>query len=85
MAFSLDRLRKIVNALPVSSAPGPDGMTYLLIRFGGDTLLRQCLRLFTHLLSVGDIPEAWRRAIVFFPYIKEKDRKWNVATTARLA
>jgi hypothetical protein len=72
--FSFENLQKIVNVLPASSSPGPDEMSYSLVRFGGDTLLRQCLRLFKYFLSAGDIPEAWRRATVF-PIYKGKGSK----------
>ena len=72
--FSMNALRNIVNTLPVSSAPGPDGMSYSFIRFSGDILLCHCLRLFKFFLSAGDIPEVWRIATVF-PIYKGKGSK----------
>ena len=54
----------IVQGLPNKSSPGPDGITYLLVKEGGYKLFGILARFYDLLLSKGEIPFQWKQACV---------------------
>lgn len=55
---------KVVKRLPNRSSPGPDGITYELVKEGGHSLFSILARFYGILLSKGEIPMEWKHAHV---------------------
>ena len=64
LEVKVDDVYKVVRDLPLRSSPGPDGITYLMIKEGGFKLTAIFARFYNFLLSRGDIPTEWKRAHV---------------------
>ena len=62
--ISFDVVAKVVRSLPANSAPGPDGITYQMIKEGGATLIEIMCRLFCMLVTKGVLPSEWKLAYV---------------------
>ena len=64
VAFSEDVVHKTVSDLPISRSPGPDGITYLLVKQGGPILTRNCAQLFSTFCSMRSLPDEWKKSLV---------------------
>ena len=73
MNISFDDVTKVIRSLPCNSAPGPDGITYQMIKEGGLTLVDILTRFFAILMNTGKLPLEWKLAYVI-PIFKKGSR-----------
>ena len=71
--ISFDDVAKVIRSLPCKSAPGPDGITYQMIKEGGLTLIDILTRFFVILMDTGKLPLEWKLAYVV-PIFKKGSR-----------
>ena len=71
---SVDDVRKAVKKLKKGKAPGVDGITSEMLRYGGDSILEWLTRVCRVCLAVGKVPKDWQRAIVVPLYKGKGDR-----------
>ncbi|MEL7307906.1 MAG: reverse transcriptase family protein, partial [Pseudomonadota bacterium] len=69
-----DDVSKVLKQLPNNSSPGPDGIAYPLLKYGGQNFVQQCARLFNFLLDKSFVPDEWKCGIIV-PVYKGKGSK----------
>ncbi|MEL6931234.1 MAG: reverse transcriptase family protein, partial [Cyanobacteria bacterium J06600_6] len=62
IVVTADKILAVLRYLPNGSAPGPDGITYEMIKEGGDTMIRLLIKFYNMLLSNGELPNEWKVA-----------------------
>ena len=62
--FTPDKLLKIMRNVKQNSAPGPDGFPPVLLKKLSHCLAYPLSAVYTSFMSVGQIPQAWKQAIV---------------------
>ena len=63
-AFSQPELQRVLQDLPADRAPGPDGLTYEVLRVDDDALQSALLALFELVRYWAVVPSSWRAATV---------------------
>ena len=76
VAFSEEDVRKALKSLPENSSPGPDNISYPLLKNGGENMIYACARLFELLFTSHAIPREWKMSVVI-PVYKGKGSKNN--------
>ena len=62
--FSQPELQRVLQDLPADRAPGPDGLTYEVLRVDDDALQSALLALFELVRYWAVVPSSWRAATV---------------------
>jgi DNA-binding MarR family transcriptional regulator len=72
---TVSEIQNFITSARLKSAPGEDGLTYLMLRnIPTNILLRICL-IFNHCLLLGYFPSAWKRATLVMIPKEGKDHK----------
>jgi hypothetical protein len=74
ISIDANDVSKILTGLPNNSSPGPDGISYPLLKHGGRKFAEQCARLFNFLIGVSVLPDEWKCANIV-PVYKGKGSK----------
>ena len=74
MEVTVDDVRKAVKRLKKGKAPGVDGITSEMLRFGGDSVLEWLTRVCKVCVTDGVVPKEWQRGIIV-PLYKGKGDK----------
>uniref|UniRef100_A0A3B3I2G4 Reverse transcriptase domain-containing protein n=1 Tax=Oryzias latipes TaxID=8090 RepID=A0A3B3I2G4_ORYLA len=72
--FSMEELKYALKSTASGKAPGLDGMSSEILKYGGEKLCESLLDLFNRCLISGTVPQDFRDSLIVTIYKKKGDR-----------